>query len=266
MSHRHRLQAQRFELKYLVPPETALQARNFVQSYLELDEHAQGQPDSAYAIHSLYLDSARLSLFWHTVNGNKNRFKLRLRFYADAPDSPVFFEIKRREGDVIRKQRAAVRREAAASLLVGQLPHADDLLRPDASSFACLREFCRLMQQFEARPTARVSYFREAWVSPGDDDLRVTVDRQVRCWPHSSEDLYADVPPGAFVFGTTPVIEIKFTCRYPDWLRDMARALGMTRGSAAKYVDGIRALGQSHFVQQTAREAIPHERLVALHR
>mgnify|MGYP001614233598 CR=1 FL=1 len=264
MTHHHQLQFQRFELKYIVPHETTLKARNFVRAYLEPDEHAQGKPDCSYAIHSLYLDSPRLSFFWHTVNGNKNRFKLRLRYYDDTPGSPVFFEIKRREGDVIRKQRAAVRREAVASLLVGQLPHSDDLLRPDVKSFACLREFCRLMQQYEARPTARVSYFREAWVSPDTDDLRFTIDRQVRCWPHSTEELSADVAPGQFVFGHTPVIEIKFTCRYPDWLRDMVHALGMTRGSAAKYVDGVQAHGQEHFIH--IERNYDYERLAAVHR
>jgi len=264
MSHHHQLQFQRFELKYIVPPGTALAARNFLQSYLEPDEYAEGKSDYSYAIHSLYLDSERLSFFWHTVNGDKNRFKLRLRFYDEAPDSPVFFEIKRREGDVIRKQRAAVRREAAASLLVGQLPHADDLLRPDPKSFACLREFCRLMQQFEARPIARISYLREAWVSPDNDDLRITMDRQVRCWPHATEELSADVVPGVFVFGQTPVIEIKFTCRHPDWVRDMVRALGMLRESAAKYVDGIQTVGEHHFTRTERKYS--HERMVAIHR
>lgn len=264
MSHHHQLQFQRFELKYIVAPETARRIRHFVQSHLEPDEYAEGKPNFSYAIHSLYLDSERLSFFWHTVNGNKNRFKLRVRFYDDKPDSPVFFEIKRREGDVIRKQRAAVRRDAAAGLLVGQLPHAEDLLRPDAKSLACLREFCQLMQQFDARPTAQVSYWREAWVSPENDDLRITMDREVRCWPQNTEELSAAVLPGVFIFGQTPVIEIKFTCRYPDWVRDMVRALGMLRESAAKYVDGIQTVGQHHF--NRLERYSKHERMAALHR
>ena len=269
MSHHHQLQFQRFELKYIVQPETAERVRHFVQSYLEPDEYAEGKPDYSYAIHSLYLDSEQLSFFWHTVNGHKNRFKLRLRYYDDKPDGPVFFEIKRREGDVIRKQRAAVRREVAASLLVGQLPHADDLPEHDAGSLACLREFCKLKQQYEARPVARISYLREAWVSPDTDDLRVTMDRQVRCWPHQTEELSGDVAPGQFVFGHTPVIEIKFTCRYPDWIRDMVSTLGLVRDSAAKYVDGIQALGHEKFIRQPggfSERKYNHERMAAIHR
>jgi hypothetical protein len=264
MSHRHNLQFQRFELKYIVSPAIARQVRNFVRSYLEADEHAEGKPNFSYAIHSLYLDSERLSFFWHTVSGNKNRFKLRLRFYDDAPDSPVFFEIKRREGDVIRKQRAAVRRDAVAGLLVGQLPHAGDLFRADAKSEANLREFCRLMQPFNARPTARVSYWREAWVSPDNDDLRITLDREIRCWPQHTDELSGAVLPGAFIFGQTPVVEIKFTCRFPDWVREMVCAFGMTRVSAAKYADGIQTVGEHHFTRIERKYS--HERMAVIHR
>ena len=33
-----KLQLQRFELKYIIPQETALQVRQFVAAYLEIDE------------------------------------------------------------------------------------------------------------------------------------------------------------------------------------------------------------------------------------
>jgi hypothetical protein len=48
-----RLQSQRFENKYLIRQETALQIREFVRSYLELDENSVGKPNLAYPVHSL---------------------------------------------------------------------------------------------------------------------------------------------------------------------------------------------------------------------
>ena len=92
MSQSHQLQLQRFELKYVVPESTALKVRDFVRSYLIIDEYGDGQPDFSYPVHSLYLDSDLLTIYWGTINGNKNRFKLRLRFYEDAPRAPVFFD------------------------------------------------------------------------------------------------------------------------------------------------------------------------------
>src|SRR5262245_25542842 len=116
-----RLQLQRFELKYIVRAQTALAVRNFVGPYLELDEFGATHPDFSYPVHSLYLDSDGLDLYWHTINGNKNRYKLRLRFYEDQHAAPVYFEIKRRMNDAILKQRGAVRREAVTALMAGHL-------------------------------------------------------------------------------------------------------------------------------------------------
>ena len=93
-----RMQRQRFEMKYLINADRALQIREFVRTYLELDENGVGRPNCSYAVHSLYLDSDNLATYWMTVNSDKNRFKLRLRFYDANPNTPVFFEVKRRVG------------------------------------------------------------------------------------------------------------------------------------------------------------------------
>ena len=91
MSQDHRLQQQRFELKYLVHEAITPALRDFVSSYLELDDFASGRPDMSYPVHSLYLDSDDLQTYQAAVNGVRNRFKLRLRYYNDDPDAPVYF-------------------------------------------------------------------------------------------------------------------------------------------------------------------------------
>jgi SPX domain protein involved in polyphosphate accumulation len=111
------MQMQRWELKYLIPEELALSLRDFVSNYLELDEYGVGRPNLSYTIHNLYLDSDDLRIYWGTINGNKNRYKLRLRFYEDNPATPIFFEIKRRMNDAIMKQRGGVKRHAVGSVL-----------------------------------------------------------------------------------------------------------------------------------------------------
>jgi SPX domain protein involved in polyphosphate accumulation len=75
----------------------------------------------------LYLDSDSLKLYRTTINGDKNRYKLRLRYYEDRPDAPVFFEIKRRMNNIIMKQRGGVRRELVHAILAGKF------LRPPRS-------------------------------------------------------------------------------------------------------------------------------------
>src|SRR6266850_3526343 len=128
---RDRMQHSRFELKYLVTETTAERVRDFVRCYLAMDEFGVGKANYSYPVHSLYLDSDNLEIYWRTVNGDKNRFKLRLRYYSDHAGSPVFFEIKRRMKDVILKQRGGVKQTAVPVLLNGHFPSFDQMISRD---------------------------------------------------------------------------------------------------------------------------------------
>ena len=139
-----KLQAQRFELKYILSEDTALAVRDFVSSYLEIDEFGATLPQFSYPVHSLYLDSPDMKLYKSTINGDKNRFKLRLRFYENRPDAPVFFEIKRRMNNTISKQRGGVRRDAVDSLLAGHLPSPAHLVSKEPKQLLALQNFCRI--------------------------------------------------------------------------------------------------------------------------
>src|SRR5215471_11792293 len=101
-----------------------------------MDEYSVGRPDYSYPVHSIYLDSDNLEIYWRTVNGDKNRFKLRLRYYDDKPEAPIFFEIKRRMDNAILKQRAGVKRSAAALVLRGHHPAPEDLCGDPAEGLA----------------------------------------------------------------------------------------------------------------------------------
>ena len=120
--YQHHLQTSRFELKYLIDESRAWAIREFIRCYLEPDEYTRPQLETGYSICSLYLDTSALTLYRQTVRGLKNRFKLRIRFYDDAPESPAFVEIKRRVVDVIRKERVAITRDGVERLLRGGWP------------------------------------------------------------------------------------------------------------------------------------------------
>ncbi len=253
MAQDHHIQAQRFELKYIISEETALRVRDFIRSYLELDDYGVGRPHNSYPVHSLYLDSEQMRLYWETVNGNKNRYKLRLRFYQDDPEAPVFFEIKRRENDAILKQRAGVRREAVDWVLRGHLPPAGYLVSNDNKTLAAVQRFSKLLKQTDAVPKAHVAYLREAWVHPDNNSLRVTMDREVRCGVETAARLVAEMDKSVTVFGKSVVLEVKFTERFPRWFGEMARVFGFKQCSAAKYVDGVTLLGDGHFQSSVVR-------------
>lgn len=243
-----RLQLQRLELKYLVSAETALAIRDFVRAYLSIDEFGADKPNYSYAIHSVYLDSDDLRTYWDTINGNKNRYKLRIRYYDDRPESPVFFELKRRMNDAILKQRGAVRRSAVPELLAGRLPAMEDLLSPNAKQLVALQNFCRLLLDIQAKPQGQVSYLREAWVSTHDNSVRVTLDRDVKYEPrHNSSDLTCRMENPVRPFEPHVILELKFTGRYPDWFRELVQVFNLVRVGAAKYADGVLEAGMEQY-------------------
>ncbi len=247
MSQDHRLQQQRFELKYLVDEAVTPGIRDFLSSYLELDDYGVGQPNLAYPVHSLYLDSDDLETYHATVNGTKNRFKLRLRYYDDRPDTPVFFEVKGRVDYCILKQRCGVRREAVPLLVAGQLPEPDQLLSREPRHLAALHRFILLLHQLNARPKAHNRYLREAWVSPHDNSIRITFDRQVEIEPCFRAHAGIEMTNPVRLFREFVILELKFTTRFPNWFRDMVQRFNLMWSASAKYAGGVFLMGEQRF-------------------
>ncbi len=251
------MQISRWELKYIIPERTALAVARFISSYTVLDDYGVGKPHNSYPIHSLYLDSEALSIYWHTINGNKNRFKLRLRFYDNEPESPVFFEIKRRMNNAILKQRGGVRRKSVDYVLAGHLPQPDHLVKAgNPKELVALQRFSQFLKEYKAVPKAHVHYLREAWVSQHDNSLRVTFDRNVLISPEPTARLGTDHINPTCVFGKDVILEFKFTGRFPDFLRECTRIFGLTTTTAAKYADGIALKGEKFFSWPCATQAM----------
>lgn len=234
------MQTQRLELKYLIPDALAGRVRDFVAPYLRLDSFGAARPGGEYPVHSLYLDSDDLHLYRSTINGDRNRYKLRVRFYEGGGNAPVFFEIKRRQDNAILKQRCALVRAAAEEILAGRIPDRRDLAgggSPEAER--AMHAFCRHLNQIQARPVAHVFYQREAWLDDGANRVRVTMDRAVRWCRAPDFRLDGAMRDPVTVFGDQVVLELKFTGRFPAWMGELVRVFGLKQCSAAKYVDGL---------------------------
>lgn len=248
-----RMQEQRYELKYWIDERTAQRLRPYVQQYLLMDEFGLRQPDFSYPVHSLYLDSPGLDTYWHTINGDKNRFKLRLRYYDDRPQTPVFVEIKRRMNNVILKERGGVQKRYVPHLLAGQLVERHHLLNPhsDHDLFA-VQHFQELMLRLNAHPAMHVAYRREAYEKEADNSVRVTMDRQVLSAPTHDPVMRVDSPNPHDVFGPTVILELKFTDRFPLWFNELVQTFDCVLTGAAKYAGGIEQRGE-----QWARLPLP---------
>ena len=253
------LQAQRFERKYFVSQRQAVQIREFVHSYLTPDEHSARALDLAYPIHSLYLDSDHLATYWAWAKGEKTRFKLRIRYYDQEPDSPAFFEIKRRDGEYTYKDRGAVRRAAAPLIVAGYLPEPDHLLSSKPSHLGAVQKFSQLMQMLGARPKMHIAYEREAWVSPEGNSVRVTLDNNVRGEDRREPRFTTVMEHPVFPFKAGAVnqivLEIKFTNRFPDWLNDLVRHFNLVSSGAPKYCGSVALTGEERLGQAVPTDA-----------
>jgi SPX domain protein involved in polyphosphate accumulation len=236
------MQQQRFELKYLIQENTALMVRDFVRSYLEMDEYSVGRPNYSYPVHSLYVDSDDLRLYWETINGNKNRYKLRLRYYSTNPDAPVFFEIKRRVNNCILKQRGGVRQDSIAWLLNGHLPEESHLVSKTPRQAVALQRFCQLMHDMQGKPRVHIAYLREAYVSD-DDTVRVTLDREVMAEPNLDSSIKTQMTAPVRSYHRQVILELKFTNRFPNWFGELVRTFNIMQCGAAKYVSSIEGIG-----------------------
>ena len=247
MAQDHRLPQQRFELKYLIDDTITPWMRDFLSSHLVPDDYGADKPNFSYPVHTLYLDSAGLATYHASINGTKNRFKLRLRYYDDQPGTPVFFEVKARVDNCILKQRCPVRRSAVPLLLSGQLPESQHLLSQESRHFATLHHFNLLLHQLDARPKAHNHYLREAWVTPNDNSVRVTFDRHIRIEPSFVAKAVVEMNRPVRVFPEFVVLELKFTVRFPNWFQELVRKFNLMQFSSAKYAEGIIMLGESRF-------------------
>ena len=248
MSIQHSLQSSRFEMKYIINERCAAGIRDFVHSYLEPDQFADPNQGNSYRISSLYLDNSELFLYRQTVVGEKNRFKLRIRFYDDNPDGPAFLEIKRRVTDVILKQREKVTRDGAFHLLGGKSPDRSWMMgeNGDAKAGKALLNFCELSDSLGAVGVIYVSYRREAYVSPNGNSIRVTFDRQLLGSPYQQGTRLSLPTQGARAKvgnGDKVILELKFTDRFPEWMREMMQAFNLCRTSVPKYIHCIDTMG-----------------------
>lgn len=226
--------ASRYEMKYLVDELRACGVRDFIRQYLQRDRHCRSDAGWTYPSYSLYLDGPGLMLYRATCQGLKNRYKLRIRYYDQNPNSPGFFEIKRRVGQVIIKERAAVRKSSIERLLAGFCPQRSDLIDPDdLDEYSVLRRFCELRTAIAAQPKIIVHYHREAWVCRTDAKLRVSFDRKLATARYDGT-----LHPSRWIEAPTDgvILELKFNDRFPLWMEELTRNWDLHRVSMPKYV------------------------------
>lgn len=231
---------ERREYKYLLPPHKVEQVRTVAHAICQADPYAG--PDGLYTIRSLYFDTDDLHLFRANTREAVDRFKVRVRNYpATGPTGPIFFEVKQRVSDVIRKTRGMVK----ASQWKQLLEEPSSLFRLDigAKYRTAVERFVTLVHTYQLRPVMLVEYDREAYFSTVDEYARMTFDLRIRCQTRDHLDLDAenalwrhiDNPIRTRTQHPMTLLELKFGGSPPRWMSRMVQNLELERYTFSKY-------------------------------
>jgi hypothetical protein len=231
--------AARYEFKYLITEAQADWAGKVADFYCEKDRFGD---DGVYEVSSLYFDTVDWLTALATVEGVRERFKVRIRTYGFEDKDPVFLEDKSRVGTTILKRRAMVERDFAHPICTGLVPKS---VAEDCKDPISVAHFRNLVDELDMRPKLWVRYQREAWASAYGDNARMTFDRylevqlpgDVRPFEPTKEN-WTTVP----LNGPPTILELKFSGAAPGWMFRIIHGLQIQRVSCSKYVQGVEQL------------------------
>jgi SPX domain protein involved in polyphosphate accumulation len=215
----------------------ALQER--LLAYMQYDEYCADRPEQMYSVRSIYFDTPRQLFYFEKIIGKKSRKKLRVRCYNSREDNrSAFLEIKRKESDLIFKDRAAVPFSQIHNLTNGaQLNLAND--HPTPIQQAALDRFIYLIKRLNLQPSALVTYERMAFKGMFEPDLRLTLDLNVRSYQNPEiDDLFREEDLRTFC-DPWFILEVKFYGEMPYWVRQIVRDFQLQRQSISKYCWGL---------------------------
>lgn len=237
------LALERYELKYLIPPELVGPISRFVETYCDMDYYSEISPDQFYTINSLYLDTPNLYLWRFKEMANAFNFNMRIRSYGDNPKPPYFFEIKYKIREFVRKKRAKILTDNWADILTEDCIPSE----MDEASRGHLGDFLRMKITYNVAPVILTQYRRKAYISHADDYARVTFDRGLRYQEMSDwclkpdEDMLShyDHPDSFEEPGRNVILELKCEKKIPIWMVDLIRRFELVGGSFSKFGNSL---------------------------
>lgn len=227
------LHFRRLEFKYVVPTHVLDLVVPTIAHYLDPDNYAN--KEGFYKVHSLYFDSPHLVCYQEKLDGILFRKKYRVRYYDDK--QTLFFEIKRKSGDTVFKDRALLPKTTHLnqhSLINHQFIHhlAEGKLKGEL-----VTDYHRL----GLKPKVLIFYLRRPFVSKFSDNLRITLDYDLKATQITNGE-FLDLDTTNYVSPDFAVLEIKFNESLPAWVRQIITTHNLQRDSFSKYASAIEKL------------------------
>ncbi len=212
----------RHELKYRLTKQQYKQLCRCMEKYMVLDSYGR------HKISNVYFDTDNFSIIRHSIEKPKYKEKLRLRVYGQPGDDTVsFIELKKKYDGVVYKRRIQSTQSDAMSYLCS------DAELGDTSQIKKEVDYYKGMHN-SLSPSIYLSYEREAFYSPDDENFRITFDfnikmRDVDISPYESEQ---DIN---ILSDDIVLLEVKTVKGLPFWFVDFLGENGLYKTSFSKY-------------------------------
>ncbi len=235
----------RYERKYLVPNYMLDNLRSRFNGFVRPDiaASANGNGIPQYTVRSIYFDSPDLLYYNEKHDGLMKRRKLRVRGYnKNGNNEKVVLEIKRKTGNRISKNRAAVAYNNLEQLLNTGLVETfieDGFGKKQEDALDDARRFLFHLKLMPMIPTTLVSYEREAYHGKLNAGNRVTFDKNIRSKNHPElNELYKEEGM-RYLFKSHFIMEIKyFEDQMPSWAKSIVHEFRLRNEALSKYVIG----------------------------
>jgi SPX domain protein involved in polyphosphate accumulation len=230
----------RYEYKYIINATLALQVKDFIKPYTQMDSHLREAGHQQYTVRSVYFDTPALDYYYEKMDGVKIRKKLRVRTYDDTDDY-AFLEIKRKYVNCVAKERSRLSILTIERLINAPENNTYEFPQDDYNARLVSGKFLYNLLKKGLVPTLLVVYEREAYIEKGLDKNRVTIDTNVRVL--SKPDLSELMDTDNFVTVTDDrvILELKFDDMMPQWMKNLTAEFRLKKQSISKYCLGIDA-------------------------
>lgn len=244
----------RYELKYQIPSSLVAPVSRVIEAYCDLDPYSEKSPDGYYTVNSLYLDTPSNLFLRRKLDGESDRFNLRIRGYGEAD---LFFEVKFKSQGFVKKRRAHLRGELPA--LIQELRDTETEREKPKN----LDLFLRTLDTYGAEPKVLTQYRRKAYFSRYDDYARITFDRDLRFMEEQNFNVLPDEArmdhydhEEIFHEGKDVVLELKCPQQVPLWFIDVITRFNLVRCGFSKYASAAQhLLGPYQFLSSSRTSA-----------
>lgn len=218
---------QRKEKKYRLSPEKYNLFESIIKNHMNVDCFG------TTTVCNLYYDTPNMRIIRASIEHPRYKEKLRLRTYGIPNESSdSFIELKKKYDGTVFKRRLCLPYKKAVDLLSGEMIACDNQV------FNEIKAFMSFYKSLSA--SIALFYERTAWISPEDENLRITIDKNIR-WRENELDLTLGdhaKPLDANEY----ILEIKTIGSMPLWLCRALSELEIFPSSYSKYGNAYKCM------------------------